>query len=332
MSSKFHYKISFRLVNIAIADSIHLSSSITLRSLTPSDIRAKYDQPGLPPFFHLCPEFEEHIHEHNVELVFDRTGTEEDYNRDISVEGLQALERSVTDAILIAMPCNIPTPYAIRALIEPSESLKRRETIVTLRHVGDFTYHPTPLSDPQVTDITSMYGILARSQNDRILTAAVDRLIIGKRGDLHHISKINEPNWDKVVDYVIGLETLFLTVNGNPISQELAYRFRLNGSTLLAACTHTDRRQLFDALNLLYEIRSSVVHGQAENATRKKAEKFIKILQIDEKEHRHPVGRLDIICRQLEDWFKMLLGHLDALDPEQRPYRAEGAWENSLWH
>lgn len=327
MSSKIHFKISFRLVNIAIADSINLTSSITLQPLTYSDIRAKYGEPS-----ELSPSVQEHIDKHIVEAVFDHTGSKEDYNHETSIEGLQALEQSVTDAVLIAMPSNIQTPYAIQALIEPSDSSKLRATNLILRYIGNFTYHPIPLSDSQVTGIKSMYGILTRLQNDRILTAAADRLIIGRRRDLHHIRRLNKPNWDKVVDYVIGLETLFLTVNERPLKEELGYRFRLNGSTLLAGCTQTDHRQFFDALKHLYSIRSSVVHGQSEENILKDADKFIQTLKIDEEGIERPVGKLDIICRQLEDWFKMLFGYLDAVDYDQRPYRAKGGWEDLLWH
>lgn len=326
MPPNCRYKVSFRLINVAITDSIAFSSAVALRSLTPSDALAKYGAPS-----NLSPIVQAHIHKHTVEAVFERSGTENDYKDLISsVSGCQVLERSITDAFLVAMPSHVQTPYAIQALLEPAEISDLRETEINLRSVGDFVFDPSPLSDQQVRDLENTYRLLARArEDDRVLIAALDRLMIGKRRDLHRI--MNEPNWDKVVDYVIALETLFLTVNGKGISQELTYRFRLNGSSLLAACTSIDRRTLFNALKYLYDLRSSVVHGEPESKALEAADKFIRVLQIDEDGERHSIGRLHLICRQLEVWFKLLLAHLDKLAPEERPFCRQGAWEDLLW-
>jgi hypothetical protein len=66
-----------------------------------------------------------------------------------------------------------------------------------------------------------------------VLETAIDRFVVGRKRSLQHPNRINEPNWDKIVDYVIAMETLFLTSRGGNIDGELSYRLSVNGTLVL---------------------------------------------------------------------------------------------------
>lgn len=63
---------------------------------------------------------------------------------------------------------------------------------------------------------------------------------------------------DALVDYVVGLEAL---LGKGDERTELAYRFRIRGSVVLAT-RKTERKQHLKALEDLYNLRSRIVHGQ----------------------------------------------------------------------
>ncbi len=127
------------------------------------------------------------------------------------------------------------------------------------------------------------------------------------------------------------METLFLTVDGNAIAQELAYRFRLNGASLLRKCTQGDVRQNFYALKNLYELRSKVVHGCDESTILKAANKLVAELQIDSPNYQHTLGRLLLVAKQVEEWLTDLLFYLGSLPVLERPYKKKDGWEEMLW-
>jgi hypothetical protein len=124
---------------------------------------------------------------------------------------------------------------------------------------------------------------------------------------------------DKLVDYVIVWESILLTTGGKALTQELSYRFSLNGSSLLAtACKIKDRRSLFIKMRFLYSLRSSLVHGGHDRS-------------IEKKFKTGEFGSLEHACRFLETNFTAALWWLIEIAVENRPYKKEGGWEDLLW-
>ena len=151
-----------------------------------------------------------------------------------------------------------------------------------------------------------------------------------KRGT-HHPNRINEPNWDKIVDYAIAMETLFLTVNKNDITGELAYRFRMNGASIISAATGEEREKIFDALKHVYSLRSTVVHGGSDSKILEHANKLIKLMNIDRDQYSHTIGRLTILDQFICDWLKQSIVHVSSIAIEDRPYRKHHGWEHLAW-
>jgi len=127
------------------------------------------------------------------------------------------------------------------------------------------------------------------------------------------------------------LETLFLTVDSNPIAQESAYRFRINGSSLISRATDEELSRSFHALKHLYEIRSTIVHGGDESKILKAANKFIEQLQIERTDYQHSLGRFSLVCKKVESWLTKVLLYLGGIPVTERPYRKRDGWEELLW-
>jgi hypothetical protein len=269
---------------------------------------------------------EEQWIKHCVEAVVLGRAKPADFQRRLGVEGVDALVNSILHTFLLA---NIPAksrPFVTHVVVD---SAIERDCF--LRGTGGMARDPALLSTDDVALLQRTYAFLTDAEHDRVLQTAVDRFVVGKKRCEHHPNRINQPNWDKIVDYVIAMETLFLTVEGNAVAQELAYRFRLNGSSLLRQCSDEDVRVVFGALKHLYELRSKVVHGSDDVALLKPAARFIRDLGIDSANHQHPLGRLMLVCRKVEEWLTKVLLHLASVPAPERPFRKAGGWEELLW-
>jgi hypothetical protein len=188
------------------------------------------------------------------------------------------------------------------------------------------------LSRADVLSLQESYSFLKDAERDAVLRTAVDRFILGKKRGSHHPNKANRPNWDKIVDYVIAMETLFLTASDQPQDRELGYRFALNGSAIIARATGSNLPRTFRALKQLYALRSKVVHGAEESAVLKPANRFIREVQIERPDHQHPIGRLIIITKIMEEWIKEALVFVAKIPAGERPYRKADGWEEMLWY
>jgi hypothetical protein len=145
--------------------------------------------------------------------------------------------------------------------------------------------------------------------SDKTLSRALHRFILGRqRSDFS----------DRVVDYVIALESIFLTQEGNAITQELSYRFAINGAILLwNAKAKECKNELFMKLKSAYKIRSILVHGGS-------SEDIDKVFRAV---HITSVPELSAF---LESSFRRALFWLAKHKPQDRPYRAPGGWEELL--
>ena len=319
------YCFTLRITNIDIKADFELADGIHFRKIPPDILQLKY--PIDDNFTPIPPMLKDHWSKHRVEVVIPGRGKPADYQQRFRIEKTGALVNSILHTFLLA---GIPAkgrPSITHVLLD--SPIERH----SFHHgVGSFSVDPTLLSPDDVMKLQETYTFLKNCDNDRVLQTAVDRFIVAKKRDTHHPNRVNEPNWDKIVDYVIAMETLFLTVDGSAVAQELGYRFRLNGSSLLRKCSSNDVRQVFSALKDLYELRSKVVHGCDEATVIKYANKFIERLNIDSPNHQHSLGRLMLVARKVDSWITSLLLYLGTLPVPERPFRKRGAWEEMLWH
>lgn len=162
-----------------------------------------------------------------------------------------------------------------------------------------------------LTNISIAYDLVSGGKKgDRTLSRALHRFLLGrKRSDLV----------DKLVDYVISWEALLLTQEGNPIAQELSYRFSLNGASLLSTVSNKlDRFVCNKKMKAAYSVRSTIVHGGGD-------EEIEKALKTGDFNNIHS------LCDYLETNFRTSLLWLATKDINERPYRKRNGWEELIW-
>ncbi|MFC1542081.1 hypothetical protein ACFL50_06505, partial [Candidatus Latescibacterota bacterium] len=162
-----------------------------------------------------------------------------------------------------------------------------------------------------IKKIASAYNLVSGGKlSDKTLSRSLHRFLLGrKRTNLV----------DKLIDYVIAWESLLLTQDGNPIAQELTYRFTLNGATLISSANKkTNTIEVYKKMKSAYSTRSTIVHGGSKN-------EIIKKLKIggynSEKE----------LCDYLESNYRKVIYWLIELKPRERPYKKKDGWENLMW-
>ena len=146
--------------------------------------------------------------------------------------------------------------------------------------------------------------------SDKTLSRSLHRFLLGR----------NRDNLvDKLIDYVIAWEALLLTNEGNPITQELIYRFSLNGALLISlANIRTYPFEVFKKMKSAYSVRSKIVHGNSD-------EGIIKTLKAD------GYNNAQELCDYLESSYRNVVYWLIALDSKERPYLKRGGWESLIW-
>lgn len=319
------YSLCYRIVNVIIPDTLVLhetgDTKVHLRMIPKSVVNTKY-----PVNEFIGSIFLPHLSKHRMEAVFEYKGLPKDIERDMSIIGGGYLEKLITNAIVLSRVAHTQLPYATHSYLDSPF-----KTVLTDKGFKGLIFKPKLLSTDEQKKVVSAYAVIKASESDNVLHSAIDRFLVGVKQSSQHSNRVNIPNWDKVVDFAIACETLFLTINNSPEKQELSYRFKLNGSSLLSKVVSTDRRILFNALNKLYDMRSKIVHGGKEKDIIKSANKFIELLGIDDKNHKHDIGKLMLICSQLEEWLSLTFEYITSIDINERPYRKTGEWENLLW-
>jgi hypothetical protein len=324
-AGEIDYSISMRLVNIDIAEDFNLAPGIQFRKLPPQETLAKY--PVNAQFTPLHPLAAPHNDKHCVEAVVRGTAKLADAKNRMSVEETDALVSSIRHTFLFSDVSDKCVPNVTHVLFQSDAESSNHD-----RGVSSFTFQPHLLTQDEIADLQKTYALLQDAENDRILSTVIDRFILGMKRGTHHPNRVNEPNWDKIVDYTIAMETLFLTVNSGEVIGELVYRFRMNGSSVISAATGEGREKLFDALNHLYSLRSKVVHGSEDSRILKPANQLIDLMGIDCENHRHSLGRLMLVDRQVRDWLKKSILYVAAIKLEDRPYRKHHGWEQLVWN
>ncbi len=167
------------------------------------------------------------------------------------------------------------------------------------------------LGTGDIAKIEIAYDLVSGGKKcDKTLSRALHRYILGRqRSDLI----------DKLVDYVIAWEAILLTQDGNPITQELSYRFALNGASLLSTIRKTNiPNEMYKKMRSAYSARSSIVHG-GDDKDRDKALKKGNFKNLNE------------LCNFLEESFRLIVFKLSLMKPKERPYRQASGWEALIW-
>lgn len=162
-----------------------------------------------------------------------------------------------------------------------------------------------------LNNISTAYELVSGGRKgDKTLSRALHRFLLGrKRSDLV----------DKLVDYVISWEALLLTQEGNPIAQELSYRFALNGASILSAADNRiDRFESNKKMKAAYSVRSTIVHGGGDT-------------EIDKALKKGNFNNLGSLCDYLETSFRSSIIWLASKDAKERPYRKNNGWEELIW-
>jgi len=322
---KSTYSITFRIMNISLSKEIVFeedgTQKICLQTIDESLVNSKYPQHKL--FYKSLPT--EDWVKHNTEFVILKKGTPKDIENDSNVEGMDVLENVLINSFILS---DIePVPYATHAVLN---SLFNNS--LNVLKLGNLKFVPEIISEEQGKELVRAYKTIRIINHDIILERAFDRFIIACKKENQNPNKINTQNWDKIVDFTIAFETLFLTANGSdPDKRELSYRFKLNGSSLLSNVIDKKQKDIFNSLGKLYSIRSNIVHGGKEKDLAKLTDEFIKILNEDDPNYKHPIGKLILISNILKSWLQSIFNYLAELEHKERPYRKAGAWEDYLF-
>lgn len=167
------------------------------------------------------------------------------------------------------------------------------------------------LGAKDVANLGIAYDLLSEGKKgDRTLSRALHRYILGRR---------RSGLVDKLVDYVIAWEAILLTQDGSPITQELTYRFALNGASLISALNpKTSPYPLYRRMRSAYSTRSAIVHGGAD----KERDKALKTGDFTD---------LAELCKFLEENFRLVIMRLSSMNRKERPYGKTGGWEALIW-
>jgi hypothetical protein len=319
-------EVSFRLVNLDFEGFVEFqfSENIIFRKLSPEDLHIKYPVKSM---IIGVGEFERaNWDNHLIEATIKLNLTESKLKELVTVVQTNKLENSITNPFQFNGQIENSLPYATHCYIRT----KSRHIKCTLVYKG-FKFMPDKLKLHQIQSIAKSYTILQLAASDEVLSRALNRFYIAKKEDLHSPNLVNSPNWDKVVDFVISLETIFLS-SPNDIKSELTYRFRMNGTSLLHDITDFDKKVLFDVLGKIYSVRSRIVHGGIESRIVKEIDLIFSQLNISDKSEGNSIGKLLIISNLLENWIRQLIEKLVNIEPENRPYKNEGGWEDYIWN
>lgn len=146
--------------------------------------------------------------------------------------------------------------------------------------------------------------------SDKILQRSTHRFLLGRK---------RQDYLDKLVDYVVAWESLLLTSGGNPIAQEMSYRFALNGASLISQTkTKSGPRELNAKLRGSYLVRSKIVHGGSEKEITKALTSADFANNVD-------------LCNFLESHYRRVVFWLHSLPRRSRPYIRANGWEELIW-
>lgn len=310
------YSISLHFTNIDIDEEFEIAPGIRFVRLTPFEVRDRY---SIDDRFHGASGFiQDNWLNHCVDAVLERRGRMSDVHRFRNIDYMETFLHSIVHPFILA-GLGASGPHVTHLRVDTAISSE----LMYLGTGNRFSVHPTKLLQSEIERLRRAYALLQDAANDRVLATAIERFILGYGRSEHHPHHMNEPNWDKIVDYVIAMETLFL----GKVNQELSYRCALNGSAVLSACVGHGRRAIFEALRELYVLRSKIVHGASLSKIQEPADKFIKRLGLE----LGTRGQFDLVAKTVEEWLLAAMFHFGGMAIEQRPFHKNGGWEDLLF-
>ena len=120
------------------------------------------------------------------------------------------------------------------------------------------------IEEKDIPELKNIFTFLI-AENDSRFNVAQRRLRLGNER-----SRLE----DRLIDYMIGLEALYLP-DGN---QELTFRLSLRTAFLL--CTDpNERKEAYNFVKEMYDTRSKIVHGKKYNLTKDEGEKLEELLR-----------------------------------------------------
>ena len=320
--------VNFSLMNLAVKDEVRLSSRVVLRPMEEDYLKQVYlcHQPLHPvePDWSSAPW----RLNHNVESVFDVDDDVDPYGN------LEKREEIIAPLLFAVRLSRIRRMEVYPSHMRAVSSEGAMMGLYILRTWGSAEFNPAALSPGEIAQLQEAFSIVegVYAEDDRVLQTALDRLMVGMSQGVHHPLRINRPNWDRVVDYVICLETLLLTAHEQQRTQEsLSYRLSFNGAALLSKARPGQRPSVvFEAMKAIYTVRSKIVHGESQDTILKVVNKFLSIVKVSAGSHNHPIGRLSLTCQTLEDWIYWMLQYLVSIPAADRPFAKRWGWEELL--
>jgi hypothetical protein len=318
-------ELSFRLVNFDFNgfDQFQLADNILLRKMLPQELNAKYPIKSI--YIGLGEIEAKSWDNHLIEAVMNVELPEIEVEKVYRVEQTYQYQNLIIQPFLYNGLLSNSMTYATHYFIKNKE----QKTLCSLGYKG-YNFFPDKLDLHQLESISKTYNIIGEANLDNILNRALNRLFIALKEDLHSPNMVNSPNWDKILDLVISLETILLS-SKNTIKTELTYRFKLNGASLLWDVTGYEKRKIFEVLGNVYEIRSKIVHGGDDKKIVSEIDKILHKLNIIDNSGGNGVGKLLSLSNLLEGWIRLLVEKIVKIPIDKRPYKIEGGWEELIW-
>lgn len=319
-------ELSFRLVNFDFDgfDQFQLAENILLRKMSPDEMGRKYPINSI--LIGLGEIEAKSWNNHLIEAVINLELPENEVEKIYSVEQTYQYQNLIIQPFLYNGLLSNSMTYATHYFIKNEE----RKTLCSLGYKG-YNFSPDKLELHQLESISKTYNVLSEANSDIILNRALNRFFIALKEDLHSPNMVNSPNWDKILDLVISLETILLS-SKTTIKTELTYRFKLNGASLLWDVTGFDKRKIFEVLGIIYDIRSKIVHGGDDKKIVSDIDKILRKLNIEDNSDGGGIGKLVLLSNLLEEWIKLLVEKLVGIPIEKRPYKIEDGWESYIWN
>lgn len=319
-------EVSFRLVNLDFDgfDEFQLAENILLRKMSSIELNIKYPIKSI--YIGLGDLEKQSWENHQIESIINLNIPESELEKVYSVEQTDLYQNLIINLFLYNNYITGSMIYATHCSIRINNNI----TLCTLGYKG-YNFVPNKLNLHQLQKISNTYNILRLINSDVVLSRALNRFYIALKEDLHSPNMVNSPNWDKIVDFVISLESILLSTPDNNKS-ELTYRFKLNGSSLLWDVTGLDKKIIFEVLGKIYGIRSNIVHGGDDKNIERDIDIILSKLKIDYEKEVEGIGKLMILSNLLENWIRISIEKLANIPLEKRPYKTVGGWEEYIWN
>jgi hypothetical protein len=171
--------------------------------------------------------------------------------------------------------------------------------------------HVRKVTKQNLRKVKTIFDLLSKPpKRDRTLPRSLHRFILAQK---------RQEDIDRLVDLVIAWEALLLTNEGNPIFQELSYRFALNAASLLFTQTKSDdRERIFEKFKVAYNARSVILHGGSE----KSIEKALA---------SGGFNNVQGLINYLAFNYREILFRLIDIPVDSRPYLDVGGWHKLIW-